>query len=90
MLHISSQQGDKQRRRQASRGNQISRETAPKKNQPRSGKSVLGGRGTLYAPTEGKPRWQCAIHDPVTLKRRIFSAKTQDDIVTKTQTALGN
>ena len=35
---------------------------APKSKRGRSGKNVLGGRGTLYSPTEAKPRWQCAIH----------------------------
>ncbi len=59
----------------------------PKK---RSGKTVLGGRGTLYAPTEAKPRWQCAIHDPVTLKRRIFSAVSQDAVLDKARRALGD
>ncbi len=59
----------------------------PKK---RSGKPVLGGRGTLYAPTEAKPRWQCAIHDPVTLKRRIFSAVSQDAVLDKARRALGD
>ena len=66
----------------------MSKEETPKKK--RSGKKVLGGRGTLYAPTEGKPRWQCAINDPVTLKRRIFSAKTQDDVLAKARAALGD
>lgn len=68
----------------------MSKEETPKKKRGRAGKSVLGGRGTLYSPTEAKPRWQCAIQDPVTLKRRIFSAKTQDDVIAKARHALGD
>lgn len=65
-------------------------EASTGKKRGRSGKSVLGGRGTLYSPTEAKPRWQCAIHDPVTLKRRIFSARTQDEVLSKARRALGD
>ncbi|HCS60170.1 MAG TPA: hypothetical protein DIW46_02065 [Microbacterium sp.] len=56
----------------------------------RAGTPILGGRATLYLPSEGTKRYQVALKDPVTLKRRVLSANSRESALAKAKEALGD
>lgn len=55
----------------------------------RAGTRILGGRATLYAPTDAKA-WRVAVADPVTGRRRVLSATSRQNAVAKARDALGD